>query len=70
MESLPQQIKALRKSHGLSQKELAEKAGLSRVSIGQIELGNAMPSIPNLTKIVNALECDISIHIHSKRLKR
>lgn len=46
--NLKDQIKALRKSHGLSQQELAEKAGISRVSIGQIERGNATPSISNL----------------------
>lgn len=63
MTDLSHQIKALRKSHGLSQQELADKAGISRVSIGQIERGNAIPSIPNLQQIASALNGELVIYI-------
>lgn len=63
MIDLSQQIKALRKSLGLSQQELADKAGISRVSIGQIERSNAIPSIPNLQQIASALNGELVIYI-------
>jgi XRE family transcriptional regulator, regulator of sulfur utilization len=54
-------VRKMREYRELTQKDLADKAGLSRVTIGQIERGNAEPSLGNLHKIASALNCYIDI---------
>jgi len=60
-EHLGQMVSTIRKAKGWTQKELGEQSGLSRVTIGQIERGNAEPSISNLNKIAAALDCSLEI---------
>jgi XRE family transcriptional regulator, regulator of sulfur utilization len=48
-------LKRLRKKKGWTQGELAEKAGLHRVYIAQIEGQTKVPSLPALEKIAKAL---------------
>lgn len=43
----------------MSQTELAEKSGVSRVMIGKYERGEAMPSIDAAKKIADALEVSL-----------
>lgn len=49
-------IRYYRKQKKLTQKELADKMGLSKNYICQIELGNKAPSLKSFKKIVDALE--------------
>jgi len=51
--------KELRKGAGLNQKKLAQAAGLSPGLLSRIENGLAMPSIPTLQIISEALKTDI-----------
>ena len=51
-----QRIKAARKARGLSQAELAKKAGLSLPLISQIENGKSKMLVPTLVAILEALE--------------
>jgi transcriptional regulator with XRE-family HTH domain len=60
-EQLGKNVKKMREYRELTQQELADKAGLSKVTIGQIERGNAEPSIGTLGKIAQALECELAI---------
>lgn len=60
-EHLGKMVKQMREYRNLTQEELAVKSGLSRVTIGQIERGNAEPSIGNLHKIASALSCYIDV---------
>ena len=60
-EHLGKMVSTLRKAKGWTQQELADRSDLSRVTIGQIERGNAEPSISNLNKIASALECNLDI---------
>ncbi len=53
-------IKELRKSKGLSQVELAEKANLSQTALSQIEKGKR-PGIQTLKNISTALEVPESL---------
>ena len=53
--SLPARLKALRTSRGLSQKQLAEAAGLSQNAISQWESGAREPSWSNVLALANAL---------------
>ena len=53
-------IKSHRKAHGISQEELALKAGLHRTYIGMIERGEKNLTLINILKISYALEIKIS----------
>lgn len=52
-------IRDLRKKQGLSQEELAEKAGLHRTYIGMIERGEKNITLENIDKIAKALNVQI-----------
>ena len=54
-----QNVRKSRKSKGLSQEDLAEKAGLHRTYIGMIERAEKNITLINIEKIANALEIDI-----------
>ena len=51
-----QQIRKIRKAHGFSQEELAEKANISATQMSHIETGNTKLSLPVLVDIAAALE--------------
>ena len=53
---LGERIRALRSKRGLSQEQLALKAGLTPSFIGQIERGLKSPTVTSIEKIVNALD--------------
>ena len=57
--NLSERIKNIRKEKGLTQKELAEKAGLSIASIQGYEQGKYKPKIEQLEKLSAALECSL-----------
>jgi transcriptional regulator with XRE-family HTH domain len=53
-------VRLLREEHGLSQEELAERAGLSRQSIVDLERNDSYsPRLSTLEKIADALNIDI-----------
>ena len=60
MNSIGQQIKTARKLIGLTQTELANKAGMTRQQIARIESGKNSPLTCNLFKIYEALNIKIS----------
>ncbi len=52
----PQKLRALRKAAGLSQRELAERAELSRVYLGSLETGaKTDPSFGVMCRLADAL---------------
>lgn len=51
-----QTIRQTRESLGWSQERLAEKADLNRSYLGEIERGNATPSLITVAKLAGALE--------------
>lgn len=53
-------IRKYRINHGLKQKELADLAGINRMSIGNYERGTRTPSAEVLKKIADALEVPIN----------
>lgn len=53
-------VKKTRKKCGLSQEQLAEKAGLHRTYIGMIERAERNITLCNIEKIANALSVDIA----------
>lgn len=52
-------IAELRDKNGMSQTDLADKSGVSRVMIGKYERGEAAPSIDAAKKIADALEVSL-----------
>lgn len=54
-------IQAIRKRQGLTQEALADKAGLSRPSLSQIENNSAQPEKDTLERICAALEVPLSL---------
>ncbi|CAM3007894.1 MULTISPECIES: HTH-type transcriptional regulator PuuR [Vibrio] len=53
-------IVQLRKKHELSQRELAERAGITHSAISSIENGKVSPSVSSLQKIVNVFSLSLS----------
>lgn len=51
-----QRIRKIRKAHGLSQEELAEKINISTTHMSHIETGNTKLSLPVFVDIAAALE--------------
>lgn len=51
-----QQIRKIRKAHGLSQEELAEKVNISTTHMSHIETGNTKLSLPVLVDIATVLD--------------
>lgn len=59
--TLPERLKYIRSSRGLTQAQLAKKAGLGQSTIGQIESGAKDPSISTLRKIAAALDIEMAV---------
>lgn len=53
--SLGTKVRRLRQSLGLTQEELAEKAGLSPKHLGELERGRGNPTLSNLEALAEAL---------------
>lgn len=62
-----QKIRKIRKAHGLSQEELAEKVNISTTHMSHIETGNTKLSLPVFVDIAAALEVrtDDLLDIHT-----
>jgi DNA-binding XRE family transcriptional regulator len=52
---LGDQLRAIRRSRNLTQKEVAERAGISQPALSRIELGGGMPDIETLRRLGNAM---------------
>lgn len=54
-------IRAQRKQRGLTQVELAEKAGVSRAWLARFETGHPAASIEQIFLVMHALELDLDL---------
>ncbi len=65
-------IAQLRKERGLSQRELAERAGITHSAISSIENAKVSPSVSSLQKIVNVFRCLFLsfLRLSNKRIKK
>lgn len=59
-EEIGKQIVGLRKKHQLTQRELAQKAGITHSAISSIENNKVSPSVSSLQKIVNVFSLSLS----------
>ena len=53
-------VRELRRARGLSQEELAFRAGIHRNYLGGIERGERNPALDNISAIAKALGVDLS----------
>lgn len=53
---LAERLRALRSAKEMTQRELAQKAGISRVSVARIETGEQLPRYATLLALAGALE--------------
>lgn len=53
-------VRQSREQYGWSQEVLAEKAGLNRSYLGEIERGSSVPSLATISKIAQALNINMS----------
>jgi transcriptional regulator with XRE-family HTH domain len=53
-------LRQLREERGMSQEQLAEKADLNRSYLGEVERGQAIPSLITVSKLASALEVRLS----------
>jgi transcriptional regulator with XRE-family HTH domain len=54
-----QRLRELRQAHGLSQEELAYRAGLHRTYVSSAERGERNVSLVNIERLAKALEVDM-----------
>lgn len=54
-------LKEMRKLAGLTQEELAEKVGVSRVELSYWENGRRTPTLSNLRSLINTLGMEHSL---------
>jgi predicted transcriptional regulator len=67
----PEDLKRCRKRLGLTQTQLAEKAGVSQSLIARIEAGDIDPRLSTLRKIVNALnEKDVKVKVPVEKIMK
>ncbi|MCD7777982.1 MAG: helix-turn-helix domain-containing protein [Clostridiales bacterium] len=64
--TIGEKIKEIRKQKHISQKQLAEKLGISYVMISQYETGSRNPKINTINKIAAALDVDPSELLNSE----
>ena len=60
-QSITDQLRALRKQRGMTQRELAEKIGQTQQRIAEIESGEFSPSLDTLKPILKALNAELLI---------
>jgi len=60
MQIISDKIKALRLQQSLSQRALAEQAGISAASLSQLEAGQSSPSVATLEKLADGLGISVA----------
>ncbi|GAA0995196.1 hypothetical protein GCM10009555_088920 [Acrocarpospora macrocephala] len=64
---LGEAVRLRREELGLTQTELAERAGLKQPAVARFEAGGTMPTIPMLERLAEALELRLSVQLHPLR---
>ena len=58
-----QAVRERRRALGLSQTELASRAGMTQPALSRLEAGGVVPTIPLLERISTALDADLIVEI-------
>lgn len=65
--SLVREYAYIRKLKGLTQAEVAERAGISRTNVSRFESGEYNPSLEMLVKLATAMDLDVSVTLRQKK---
>ncbi len=57
-------VLAYRTEHGLSQRALAQKLGMTQPQLARLEVGEHNPTIDTLARLAQALDVEFAIDIH------
>ena len=60
---IARQLIALRLARGLTQADLAARAGTRQVSVSRVETGATVPKLPLLKKLARALDAHLEIRL-------
>ncbi|AVH21614.1 helix-turn-helix transcriptional regulator [Nocardia cyriacigeorgica] len=60
-------VRARREELGITQSELAQRAGLRQPAVARFEAGGTMPTIPLLERLAQALELRLRVHFEPDR---
>ncbi len=60
IETVRQTVRHIRKTRGMSQQELAERAGVTQYTVSEIELGHRDPHPATLRKLAKALDVEVA----------
>ncbi|MBL7065172.1 MAG: helix-turn-helix transcriptional regulator [Anaerolineae bacterium] len=60
---IARQLIALRLAHGLTQADLAARAGTQQVSVSRVETGATVPTLPLLKKLAQAMDAHLEIRL-------
>lgn len=63
---LGEQVRAMREERGWSQRELAQRTGMTQPAIARFEAGGTTPTLPILERIANAFERTLSVELKPK----
>lgn len=66
MATIGERIKQLREARGWTQDDLAEAAGMNRVTIAKYEIGTIEPKSKSLAKVAAALEISTDVLVSGK----
>lgn len=58
---IPSRLSAMRAAHGLTQRDLARRCGLSHTTIAKIERGEMSPTVSSLQKIAASFQLPITV---------
>jgi HTH-type transcriptional regulator/antitoxin HipB len=64
---LGEAVRLRREELGLTQEQLAERAGLKQPAVARFEAGGTMPTIPMLERLAEALELRLSVQFQPLR---
>ena len=57
--TLAENLKRMRKEHGLTQKDLADNLGISQTAVNFFELGKKIPSVAVVEQIADYFNCSV-----------